>query len=69
MVIFVALLSYLPLKSNWSVPPFFLYTAQVVKQLASAPGVWIGLRRQNHVQEDLRGTGVVSIVWMRHNSR
>ena len=31
---FVALLSYLPLKSYWSVPPFFLYTAQVVKQLA-----------------------------------
>src|SRR5207253_11096568 len=36
---FVALLSYLPLKSNWSVPPFFLHTAQVVKQLASAQGL------------------------------
>lgn len=36
---FVALLSYLPLKSYWRVPPFFLYTAQVTKQLASAPGL------------------------------
>jgi quinol monooxygenase YgiN len=36
---FVALLSYLPLKSYWKVPPFFLYTAQVVKQLASAQGL------------------------------
>lgn len=36
---FVALLSYLPLKSYWRVPPFFLYTAQVVKQLASAQGL------------------------------
>jgi len=35
----VALLSYLPLKSYWRVPPFFLYTAQVMKQLASAQGV------------------------------
>jgi hypothetical protein len=32
----VALLSYLPLKSYWRVLPFFLYTAQVMKQLASA---------------------------------
>ncbi len=32
----VALLSYLPLKSYWHVLPFFLYTAQVMKQLASA---------------------------------
>ena len=35
----VALLSYLPLKSYWRVLPFFLYTAQVMKQLASAHGV------------------------------
>jgi len=36
---FVALLSYLPLKSYWRVPPFFFYTAQVMKQLASAQGL------------------------------
>src|SRR5260370_38467307 len=36
---FVALLSYLPLKSYWRVPPFFLYTAHVAKQLASAQGL------------------------------
>lgn len=36
---FVALLSYLPLKSYWRVPSFFLYTAQVAKQLASAHGL------------------------------
>jgi hypothetical protein len=36
---FVALLSYLPLKSYWRMPPFFLYTAQVTKQLASAQGL------------------------------
>lgn len=36
---FVALLSYLPLKSYWRVVPFFIYTAQVVKQLASAEGL------------------------------
>ncbi len=36
---FIALLSYLPLKSYWRVPSFFLYTAQVVKQLASAQGL------------------------------
>jgi heme-degrading monooxygenase HmoA len=36
---FVALLSYLPLRSYWRVPPFFLYTTQVVKQLASAQGL------------------------------
>jgi len=35
----VVLLSYLPLKSYFRVPPFFLYTAQVMKQLASAQGV------------------------------
>jgi len=35
----VALLSYLPLKSYWRVLPFFLYTAQVMKQLASAEGL------------------------------
>lgn len=35
----VALLSYLPLKSYWRVPPFFLYTAQVMKQLALAQGL------------------------------
>jgi hypothetical protein len=37
---FVALLSYLPLKSYWRVLLFFLYTAQVVKQLASAEGLF-----------------------------
>jgi len=36
---YVALLSYLPLKSYWRIPFFFLYTAQVVKQLASAEGI------------------------------
>jgi quinol monooxygenase YgiN len=36
---FIALLSYLPLKSYWRVPPFFLYSAQVMKQLASAQGL------------------------------
>jgi hypothetical protein len=36
---YVALLSYLPLKSYWRVPPFFLYTSQVAKQLASAHGL------------------------------
>jgi quinol monooxygenase YgiN len=36
---YVALLSYLPLKSYWRIPHFFLYTAQVTKQLASAEGM------------------------------
>jgi hypothetical protein len=36
---FIALLSYLPLKSYWRVFPFFIYTAQVMKQLASADGL------------------------------
>jgi quinol monooxygenase YgiN len=36
---FVALLSYLPLKSYWRVPPFVFYTAQVMRQLASARGL------------------------------
>lgn len=36
---FVALLSYLPLKSYWRVPQFLLCTAQVVKQLATADGL------------------------------
>jgi hypothetical protein len=36
---FVALLSYLPLKSYWRVPSFFLFTAQVAKQLTSAQGL------------------------------
>ena len=36
---FVALLSYLPLKSYWQVVPFFIYSAQVMKQLASAEGL------------------------------
>ncbi len=36
---FVALLSYLPLKSYWRVPSFSLYAAQVVKQLTSAQGL------------------------------
>jgi quinol monooxygenase YgiN len=36
---FVALLSYLPLKSYWRMPSFFYYTLQVTKQLASAQGL------------------------------
>jgi hypothetical protein len=36
---FVALLSYLPLKSYWRMPSFLFYTAQVAKQLASAQGL------------------------------
>ena len=36
---YVALLSYLPLKSHWRVPVFFFYTIQVVKQMESAEGL------------------------------
>jgi hypothetical protein len=36
---FVALLSYLPLKSFWRVPSFFIYSAKVAKQLVSAQGL------------------------------
>jgi hypothetical protein len=36
---YLALLSYLPLKSYWRIPHFFLYTAQGVRQLASAEGM------------------------------
>jgi hypothetical protein len=36
---FVALLSYLPLKSYWRVLPFMFYTAQVMQQLASGQGL------------------------------
>jgi hypothetical protein len=36
---FVALLSFLPLRSYWRVFPFVFYTAQVMKQLASAQGL------------------------------
>jgi quinol monooxygenase YgiN len=36
---FVALLSYLPLKSYWRLLPFVVYTVQVVKQLATADGL------------------------------
>src|ERR1700726_3748757 len=36
---YIALLSYLPLKSYWRIPHFLFYTAQVVKQLASAQGM------------------------------
>jgi quinol monooxygenase YgiN len=36
---YLALLSYLPLKSYWRIPHFLLYTAQVVRQLASAEGM------------------------------
>ena len=35
---FVALLSYLPLKSYSRILPFFAYTFQIQKQLASTPG-------------------------------
>jgi heme-degrading monooxygenase HmoA len=36
---FVALLSYLPLKSFWRLPPFMVYTAQVTGQLSKAEGL------------------------------
>jgi hypothetical protein len=36
---FVALLSYLPLKSFWRVPPFLVYTWQVTRQLTAAQGL------------------------------
>ena len=36
---YLALLSYLSLKSYWRMPSFFFYTAQVAKQLASAEGL------------------------------
>jgi hypothetical protein len=36
---FLALLSYLPLKSFWRVPQFLFYTGQVTRQLAAAHGV------------------------------
>jgi hypothetical protein len=36
---FVALLSYLPLKSYWWVVRFFVYTGQVVTQLATSDGL------------------------------
>lgn len=36
---FVALLSYLLRTSYWDVLPFFVHTAQVVKQLATADGL------------------------------
>jgi hypothetical protein len=36
---FVALLSYLPLKSFWRVPQFLVYTMQVTRQLAAAQGL------------------------------
>jgi hypothetical protein len=36
---YLALLSYLPLKSFWRLPPFFLYTLQVMKQLSASKGV------------------------------
>jgi quinol monooxygenase YgiN len=36
---YVALLSYLPLKSYWRIPHFFFDTVRVVKQMASAEGV------------------------------
>jgi len=36
---FVALLSYLPLESYWRLLPWAIYTAQMVKQLATADGL------------------------------
>lgn len=36
---YVALLSYLPLKSIWRVPAFMIYTGRIMKQLASAEGL------------------------------
>ena len=36
---YVALLSYLPLKSYWRVPAVVVYTAQVVKQLDTTDGL------------------------------
>jgi hypothetical protein len=37
---FLALLSYLPLKSFWRVPQFLVYTVQVTRQLAAAQGLF-----------------------------
>ena len=36
---FLAVLSYLPLKSYWRLLPFVVYTAQIVKQLAISDGL------------------------------
>jgi hypothetical protein len=36
---FVALLSYLPLKSYWRVLPFFVYTVRVIRQLDATDGL------------------------------
>ena len=36
---FVALVSYLPLKSVWHVFPFMVYTAQIIGQLKQAQGL------------------------------
>jgi hypothetical protein len=36
---YVALLSSLPLKSSWRLPWFFVYTAQVIRQLKESPGL------------------------------
>jgi quinol monooxygenase YgiN len=36
---FLALLTYLPLKSHWRIFPFMMYTAQITRQLTAANGV------------------------------
>jgi len=36
---YVALVSYLPLKSHWRIPAFVRYSMQIAKQLKSAPGL------------------------------
>lgn len=36
---YVAMVSYLPLKSYWKVFPFMVYTAQVINQLKSSEGL------------------------------
>lgn len=35
---YLALLTYLPLKSFWRLPQFFGFTAQILRQLSTAPG-------------------------------
>jgi len=45
---YVAMLSYLPLKSFWSLPQFFYYTRRIQTQLKSAHGL-VGYSLLTHV--------------------
>jgi quinol monooxygenase YgiN len=47
---YVAMLTYLPLRSLWNVPQFFYYTGRIQSQLKSAPGL-IGYSLLAHVRE------------------